>query len=315
MKSAESRTLRDYLGIYARGLTMGMADLVPGVSGGTIAFVAGIYDELLGTIAGLRWPLVQDLFRIGPVATWKKANLTFLVTLGAGMLTSIFSLANVLQHLLAEYPVQVWAFFFGLVAASVVLVARFIPRWDAGLLVAGAIGVAAAGWITSLPPLMQSDSLFFLALCGAIAIVAMILPGISGSFILLILGAYAPVIASITSFDIPRLAVFAVGVAVGLLGFSRLLHRLLEHKRNPTLAVLTGFLLGSLNAVWPWKENASILYTHSDGRPEWFRVNAMPPGFDGADGILVSLALALAGAATIAAIERAGTLAARRRTS
>jgi putative membrane protein len=102
---------------------------------------------------------------------------------------------------------------------------------------------------------------------------------------------------------------------VGLLGFSRLLHRLLERQRNPTLAVLTGFLLGSLNAVWPWKENASILYTHSDGRPEWFRVNAMPPGFDGADGILAAIALALAGAATIAAIERAGTLAARRRTS
>jgi putative membrane protein len=313
LKSPENRSVTDYLGIYARGLTMGMADLVPGVSGGTIAFVAGIYDELLGTIAGLRWSLVQDLFRDGLVATWRKANLTFLVALGSGMLTSIFALANLLQHLLADYPVQVWSFFFGLVAASVVLVARFIPRWNANLLIAGAIGIAAAGWITSLPPLMQSDSLFFLALCGSIAIIAMILPGISGSFILLILGAYAPVIQSITEFNVLRLSVFAVGVAVGLLGFSRLLHRLLERKRDPTLAVLTGFLLGSLNAVWPWKKNAEILYTHSDGRPEWFRVNDIPPGFEGAEGIGMSLALALAGAVTIAAIEWAGTWAERRR--
>ena len=199
------------------------------------------------------------------MATWRKANLTFLVALGSGMLTSIFALANLLQHLLADYPVQVWSFFFGLVAASVVLVARFIPRWNANLLIAGAIGIAAAGWITSLPPLMQSDSLFFLALCGSIAIIAMILPGISGSFLLLSFGLYESTIAAVNDRNFGYLAVFALGAIFGLAVFVSFLRWLLDHHARITMAIIVGLMLGSLRALWPWQDaNRNLLAPTSD---------------------------------------------------
>lgn len=274
--STESRDLRGWAAVYVKGLAMGAADLVPGVSGGTVAFVTGIYDELLSTISGVRWKWIQTLLRGEFKAFWQAGNVNFLLVLLAGIGTSVIALAGVFHFFLTHHPVALWAFFMGLVAASLPLMARTIARWDGQRWVAMGVGLVLALWITGLPPLVQSDDPLFLLVCGAIGICAMILPGISGSFILLILGAYAPVITALKEMDVLRIGAFAIGAVTGLLAFSKLLNLLLSRFRNTTLALLTGFLAGSLQALWPWKEATRLLYTHSDGREEWLKVNRWP---------------------------------------
>ena len=280
---------------------MGLADLVPGVSGGTIAFISGIYDELVTTIAGLDRRLLGAFRERGVRGVWQAGNLGFLAVLLAGIGTSVFVFAGWLHWLLANRPVELWAFFFGLVAASVPLVGRRVADRRAGTWTLAAAGAVLAAVVTSLPPLVRSDAPLFLAAAAAVAACAMILPGISGSFILLILGAYAPVIAALADVDLVRLAAVALGVFAGLLAFSRGLRRLLARHRTPTLAVLTGFLLGSLNALWPWKAQLRELYTHSDGRIEWLVANRWPaaPG-----EMWPAAALALLGAAAVLAVNR-----------
>lgn len=305
----ERRTVSDWAGVYFRGMAMGVADLVPGVSGGTVAFITGIYDELLGTIAGLKLSLLAELWQSdnklnGIARLWRTANLNFLVTLLAGVFTSVGLFAGLLHYLLGAHPEMLWAFFFGLVAASIPLVGRE-ARWEAREWVLGAVGIALAGFLTSLPPMAGSDAPMVLMAAGGVAICAMILPGISGSFILLLLGAYSAVIGAIKSLDVIRVAAFGVGAVLGLLSFSRLLDRLLERRRNETLALLTGFLVGSLNALWPWKEKVELLYVHSDGREEWFKANAWPA--DAGPGTWATAAgLAIAGALLVTALGRFG---------
>ncbi len=280
---------------------MGLADLVPGVSGGTIAFISGIYDELVATIAGLDRRLLGALREGGVRGAWQAGNLSFLAVLLAGIGTSVFAFAGLLHWLLANRPVELWAFFFGLVAASVLLVGRRVTERRAGIWTLAAAGALPAVVITSLPPLVRSDAPLFLAAAAAVAACAMVLPGISGAFILLLLGAYAPVIAALHSLDFVRLAFVSLGIVAGLLAFSRVLRRLLARHRTPTLAVLTGFLVGSLNALWPWKTRIRELYTHSDGRIEWLLANRWP---EGAGEIWPAVALALLGAAAVLAVER-----------
>jgi len=262
--------------LYIKGMLMGAADLVPGVSGGTIAFITGIYDELIETIAGVRLNLVGQLRDVGLRVTWREANLNFLMVLVAGIFTSAFSLAGVLSWLTENRPVELWAFFFGLVAASIPLVGSQIRHRKLNVGVLIIIGATLAAFVTSLPPFLQSDAPVFLFACGAIAICAMILPGISGSFILLILGAYAPVLRAIEQFDLLRIITFGSGALLGILSFSRGLKWLLIKQRDPTLALLVGFLIGSLNALWPWKSLVRELYTHHDGRTEWLKANTWP---------------------------------------
>lgn len=293
--------MRAWAGLYAKGLAMGLADIVPGVSGGTIAFISGIYDELVATIAGLDRRLLGTLRKEGVRGAWQAGNLGFLAVLLAGIGTSVFAFAGLLHWLLANRPVELWAFFFGLVAASVLLVGRRVADRRAGIWTLAAAGAVLAVVITSLPPLVRSDAPLFLAAAAAVAACAMVLPGISGAFILLILGAYAPVIAALDSLDLVRLATVSLGIVAGLLAFSRVLRRLLARHRTPTLAVLTGFLVGSLNALWPWKTRIRELYTHSDGRIEWLMENRWP---EGAAEIWPAAALALVGAVAVLAIER-----------
>lgn len=310
MSDDPKRTVAGWFQIFLRGMAMGVADLVPGVSGGTVAFITGIYDELLGTIAGLKFSLLGELFRgEGKFGdrfrrVWQEANLTFLAVLLAGVFASVALFAGLLHHLLGSHPELLWAFFFGLVAASIPLVGRE-ANWAAREWVLAAVGVALAGFLTSLPPMATSDAPLVLLGCGAIAICAMILPGISGSFILLLLGAYSAVIGAIKSFDVLRVAAFGVGAVLGLLSFSRVLDRLLERRRNETLALLTGFLLGSLNALWPWKEKLELLYTHSDGREEWFKRNAWPSDVDSSQ-LMWAIALAVVGAVLVTALGQMG---------
>lgn len=239
--------------LFCKGLAMGAADVVPGVSGGTIAFISGIYDRLLAAIAActpnkLIW-LCQGRWR----ETWTAIDGTFLLVLLSGILTSIASLARLISYLLEAGPEMIWSFFFGLIVVSIWLVGQQIGRWNASSIAALIGGAVFAYLITAAAPLQWPATPMMVFLAGSIAICAMILPGISGSFILLLLGLYTTVLTAVKNFDVAILGIFALGCITGLLSFSRLLGWLLTHVRHITLAFLTGLLIGSLNRVWPWK--------------------------------------------------------------
>ncbi|WP_390617306.1 DUF368 domain-containing protein [Maricurvus nonylphenolicus] len=233
---------------------MGAADVVPGVSGGTIAFISGIYDELLDSLKQINPSALHTLFTKGIAACWTQINGTFLTVLFSGILISVLSLAKVIDYALETAPILVWAFFFGLVLASILHMIRTIQGWGYKEFLAVIIGTAVAGSITLSGATQLPTGYGYIFFAGMLAICAMILPGISGSFILLLLGLYPTIITAITEFNIILLGIFAAGCACGLLSFSRFLSWCLHSYRQPTLALLTGFLIGSLNALWPWKQ-------------------------------------------------------------
>lgn len=256
-------TLSQRIALFCKGLAMGAADVVPGVSGGTIAFITGIYEELLRSIKGINFGLVRTLKSDGLTAAWKQANGTFLVTLFAGIGISILTLSKVIHHLLDTHAHLLWAFFFGLVVASIWLVGRQVEKWSAKQIVGLIAGTALAFWITTLPPFSPSGSLPYLFMCGAIAICAMILPGISGSFILLLLGAYSTFMTALAEGDYLRVGALAAGAGLGLILFSRVLTWAFDRARDLILAILTGFLIGSLNKLWPWKTVSTVFVKHA----------------------------------------------------
>lgn len=252
------RSLKDYGLILLKGIGMGAADVVPGVSGGTIAFIVGIYEELIDSIKSINGHSLKLLFT-GKIATfWKAINGNFLFALVSGIAISIFSLAKLITYLLENQPVLVWSFFFGLVLASTLFVSQDIKRWDWKTILSFIIGAVIAFYITIATPAETPDGLWFIFLCGAIAICAMILPGISGSFILVLLGKYYYVMEAVKNFNIVIILVFICGAAIGITSFSRLLSYLLHKFHDITIAVLAGFMLGSLNKVWPWKAEDTI---------------------------------------------------------
>lgn len=234
-------------------MAMGAADVVPGVSGGTIAFITGIYEELIESIKSINHIAVKTLFTKGVPAAWKHINGNFLLAVGLGVMLSVVSLAKALQELLETAPILLWSFFFGIIVASAITVGKKITHWDPINGIALMIGVIVAFFITSSTPASTPEEYWFIFLSGAIAICAMILPGISGSFILLILSKYEFILNAITTFKADVIAVFAVGAGVGILSFSNVLSWLLKRFHNATTAVLTGFMIGSLYKVWPWK--------------------------------------------------------------
>ena len=258
--------LKKYLMVTLKGACMGAADVIPGVSGGTIAFIMGIYDEFVGSIASINAEAMKLLFKGQFKAFWKHINGTFLVSIVLGIGISVVLLAGLMQTLLTVYPIQTWAFFFGLIVASSIFILRGILGWKLRevlfLILGGVLGVT----VCTLSPTQTPDALWFIFLSGAIAICAMILPGISGSFILLILGKYQYIMAAISglvagenfSQNLLILCVFLVGAVVGILGFSKFLHWLLARWNKETLIVLAGFIIGSLVKVWPWS-NAEAL--------------------------------------------------------
>ena len=290
--------------VTAKGFAMGMADLVPGVSGGTVAFIAGIYDPLLNSLSALSGDGLKAALRGDLNGAWNAINGPFLLALALGIVVAIVTLATPLHWLLEHEPTLLRAFFVGLVATSVPLVGKHVGGWGLDAWVWAAVGCAVAGFITSLPPLVQSAHPAFLVAAGMLAICAMLLPGISGSFLLLILGAYAPVLLAVKSLDVTKIAAFGTGAVLGLLAFSRALKWLLETKRRPTLAILTGFLVGSLQALWPWKAQVRPLYTHSDGRVEWLLENVAPETL-GAEVACV-LGLAVLGGTVVWGLHRWG---------
>lgn len=244
---------------------MGMADVVPGVSGGTIAFISGIYEELIDSIKSVNLQALKLLFSFRLAEFWRHINGRFLCAVLLGIAISIFSLARLMTYLLTHHPIAIWSFFFGLIVASALLVARQVGKWDVRSLLSFVVGVAVAWWITVASPTETPDTWWFVMLSGAIAICAMILPGISGAFILLLLGKYQYIMQAVGDFNIPVMAIFVIGAAVGIISFSHLLSWLLKHWHDVTVAMLMGFMFGSLNKVWPWKE-VTETYLDSHGK-------------------------------------------------
>jgi len=232
---------------------MGAADIVPGVSGGTVAFITGIYDTLVASIRAVDIHFVASLFRLDFRGAWDHINGGFLLALLAGIATSIFSLARVISWVLENHPVPLWAFFFGLILASALVLLRQVGRWTVARILVLGFGMAVAAAIALAPTVSLELGFAGVFLSGFLAICAMILPGISGSFILVLLGMYGTVLAALKSLDLGFIAIFILGAGSGLLCFSRLLHWLLRHFHQATMALLTGFLFGSLLVVWPWK--------------------------------------------------------------
>lgn len=243
------RNFVDYFILVFKGMAMGAADVVPGVSGGTIAFISGVYEELIATLNSINLNSLKTLKLQGVSATWKKINGNFLLALFGGILLSILSLSKLVAWLLHEEPVLLWAFFFGLVLASIIFVLKKINQWNSAVFLGLILGGVFAYQLTQLNALGNSDSNWYLFLSGAIAICAMILPGISGAFILVILGSYANVLQALNDKDIAKITIFMTGALIGILSFSRLLKWLFKRFKNMTLAVLTGFMIGALSKI------------------------------------------------------------------
>lgn len=242
------------IGVFLRGVLMGAADIVPGVSGGTVAFITGIYDTLLGSIRAFDLDFMRRVLQLDIAGAWRHVNGGFLLALLAGIATSIFSLARGISWVLEHHPVPLWAFFFGLILASALVLLQQVQQWTFPRLLSLLVGMAVALFIALSPTVNLDIGLAGIFLSGFLAICAMILPGISGSFILVLLGMYGTVLTAVKTLDLMFLAVFAVGAAAGLMCFSRLLHWLLNRFHQATMALLTGFLFGSLAVVWPWKQ-------------------------------------------------------------
>jgi putative membrane protein len=246
-------------------MAMGAADVVPGVSGGTVAFITGIYDELLLSINSVDANAFRLLMKFRPAEFWQKINGNFLVVLLAGIATSLLSLAKLVIYLLQYHPIKIWSFFFGLILISAPLVLREIRKWNGSVVISFVLGCAIAFAITVLSPTQTPNGLWFIFISGAVAICAMILPGISGAFILLLLGKYSYIINALTQFRWSVILVFIAGCIVGILSFSRFLSFILKNYHSATVALLAGFMLGSLNKVWPWREVLEYV-TNSEGQ-------------------------------------------------
>ncbi len=304
--------------LFLKGLAMGAADVVPGVSGGTIAFISGIYEELLASIRSVDAVAFRLLVRLELRAFWEKVNGKFLLPLLAGMGVAIVSLARLVLYLLANHPIGLWSFFFGLILASAWLVAQQVRRWKPAVWGALLVGTSVAYYVAGLQtPAEIATSLPYLFLCGMIAICAMILPGISGSFILLLMGAYETVVGAIKQlvdsllrFNLAQLLeafwivlTFGAGCLVGLAAFSRVLTWLFQRYHDALVALLIGFLLGSLNKIWPWKVVAEQL-TEKHASYQ----NVGPASYEALSGnpaqIGVAIALLLAGFALVYGLSR-----------
>lgn len=308
--------------ISLKGLAMGAADVVPGVSGGTIAFITGIYEELIESINRVNLEALKVLKNEGLSAAWKHINGNFFVALFLGIGTSIVSLAKGISWLLKNEEILLWSFFFGLVFASIFFVGKQVKKWSGVTVLAFVIGAVIAYAVTILPASGSNDALWYIFLSGAIAICAMILPGISGSFILVLLGSYGIVLNAVHERSLTIIAAFGAGAVVGLLSFSRLLKWMFAKYHNFTVALLSGFLLGSLNKIWPWKHVGEIMVKHAgEANEEIVNVvekTVLPGNYDVpviSDGKIVeylstdpqlwpALGLALFGFVTIFALER-----------
>ncbi|MCP4324398.1 MAG: DUF368 domain-containing protein [Psychromonas sp.] len=293
---------------FLKGLAMGAADVVPGVSGGTIAFITGIYDTLLESIRRINPSLIAVIKKQGLKAAFNHINAGFLLILLSGILTSIFTFARVITWMLNEHPIPLWSFFFGLIIVSVIHMLKQIEQWQVTRFISLALGIFFAYGITVLHPINMEPTQLNMMIAGSIAICAMILPGISGSFILLLLGMYGPLLAAARSFDIVTLIAFALGCVLGLLSFSHLLSWLLRKYRDLALTFLTGLMIGTLNKIWPWKEVLTWRTNSSGKQVPLLEQNLSPSAFEQLTGtpslIAYAIVAAILGFAVVWGLEK-----------
>lgn len=267
---------KKFLLTYFKGMGMGAADIVPGVSGGSIALIVGIYEELLDSINSIDIAALKLLISGKFKMFWTAINGNFLLAVFLGILTSLFTLSRFLTYLIEYHPIPLWSFFCGLILISAIWILKDVKHWSIITILAVIIGIILAYFITELPPISSPESPLFTFLSGAIAICAMILPGISGSFILLVLGQYEPILKALNDRDFLTLFIFALGCLVGLLSFTRLISYLLHHFHAVTLAFLSGIMLGSINKIWPWKNVVSYRMSSVGVEKPFLTENVMP---------------------------------------
>ena len=314
------RNFISYLFISLKGMAMGAADVVPGVSGGTIAFISGIYEELIESIDKINFGVLKTWKTNGFKTAWNSINGTFLLSLFAGIAISILSLAKAIKWLLHNEPVLLWSFFFGLVLASIIYIAKQIEKWSPLVLIAILVVSIISYLITLAEPFASPDSPMYLLFCGFIAIIAMILPGVSGAFILLILGAYQTAIDTINNLRDGLLngnmeqfkeafinfILLAIGAVIGLKIFSKALNWMFKHKKNLTLAILTGFMIGSLNKIWPWKETITTRINSEGIEVPLLEKSILPIHYDGDSQMLLAGLFIVLGFVTIFILEKIG---------
>lgn len=304
------RKLSDYIKIGAKGCAMGMADVVPGVSGGTIAFISGIYEELIESIKSIDLVAFKLLFQLKFKEFWAKVNGNFLLSIVMGVAVAIFTLSRVMTYLLENHPIYIWSFFFGLIIASSILVFKEIKKVNIFSIIAMIIGAVIAYTITVISPASTPETWWFIILAGAIAICAMILPGISGAFLLLLMGKYQFIMNAISSFDIYILALFATGASFGIISFSHILSWLLKNYHTVTISILTGFMVGSLNKVWPWKETVETFVDRHGATKPLIESNISPFSFSELTGdenhLIAAIIMCVLGILSIYTLEAVG---------
>ncbi|MDY2588087.1 DUF368 domain-containing protein [Winogradskyella aquimaris] len=315
------RRFLDYLIITFKGIAMGAADVVPGVSGGTIAFISGIYEELIESIDKINLGVFKVWKKEGFKTAWKSINGSFLLALFSGIAISILSLAKLIKWLLHNEPILLWSFFFGLVLASIIYIAKQIKGWSPKIIIAIILTSAISYYITLAEPFASPDSPFYLLFCGFIAIIAMILPGVSGAFILLILGAYQTAIDTINNLRdglftgnmdlfkdaLLKFVLLAIGAVIGLKVFSKALNWMFKHQKNLTLAILTGFMVGSLNKIWPWKKILKTRVNSEGDEVVLLDQSILPSSYDGDNQIVLAIIFVVVGFATILILEGLGS--------
>ena len=290
--------------LVLKGMGMGAADVIPGVSGGTIAFITGIYEELINSIKSINIGTIKILFSKGVPSFWKAVNGNFLLSIVLGIGISVLSLAKLLKYILENHPELIWSFFFGLIVASAIYVAIQIKTWNISSLTSLVFGIIVAYIITEITPAETTNAWWFIMLSGAIAICAMILPGISGSFILLLLGKYAFIIGAVSELKIGILLIFLTGAAIGIISFSNVLSWLLKKYHNQTIALLAGFMVGSLNKVWPWKNTLeTFIDRHGVAKP-LIEQNVLLGHYLGDPHLFMAIVLAITGFVLIFVVER-----------
>ncbi len=303
VENAPAELRRRTPGLFVRGFAMGTADVIPGVSGGTVALITGIYDELIRTIAGIDTRLIGLVLRGRIAGLWAHVNAGFLVPLLCGIAAAVVSLARGITYLLEHHPVPLWGFLTGLILASALVVSRRVQGWTAAGLALLIAGTAAGYGVTLLWPMETGSEWYKFLLSGSIASVAMILPGISGSFLLVIMGKYGQVMRAVHEFDLGVLIVFGIGFGGGILAFSRVLKFLLARYHALTMTLLVGLMAGSVRRVWPFKRYQNVDGQTTDSTTQYYDC-VFPDRLDGE--VIVTVLLMLVGIAAVLLLERLG---------
>jgi len=302
------KQISKYTNLALKGFAMGAANVIPGVSGGTIALITGIFERLINSIKSFDVTAAK-LLLAGRIKDFLKyIDFYFLAAVFFGVLASVVSIAKLLEYLFLHYPVYVWAFFFGLILASIYFVGKSVQKWNLSVIIAFLIGTAAALYISMLNPATENDSFFYLIICGVVAICSMILPGLSGSFILILMGNYKLVMVSVNNLDVEILLPVIIGAVGGAVAFSHILSWIYKKYQDQTISILTGFILGSLGILWPWqkevflkdelgnfilKDGQEIVQTTDTYIPESFSTE-----------VIIAVALMIIGIITISLIEK-----------